>query len=111
MSTSYNYLRPPVTALRLVERKPHDLLTVWESGANAGTLTLSAGTGRRIALMLAEDEDDARCPMRTLGGPNGAIMVVENVRGLDPGLQLISETGLPFTVAEIRAMAREGREP
>jgi len=109
MSTSYNHLRPPITSLRLV-RGVHDRLEIWETGGYAGTLVLTAGAGQRIALMLAEDEDDARCPMRTLGGPNGAVVVVENVRGLDPGLQLVSETGLPFTVAEIRAMAREGRE-
>lgn len=111
MSTSYHYLRGPLTSLRLEEGPAHDRLTVFEAGANAGTLTLSLGTGRLLALALADEQDDFHCPMRThFGGAGVSCVVTENVRGLDPALTLVSDEGEVLTVAEIRAFGAKRQE-
>lgn len=112
MSTSYYYIQEPITSLRLEEGPGHDRLTVWQSGANAGTLVLTKGSARTIISLFAEHAEDDRCPMRThFGGVEVGCVVTENVRGLDPSLILISEYGELFTVAQIRAFAGEGRKP
>jgi len=111
MSTSYYYIREPFTSVRLEEGPGHDRVTLWERGANCGTLVLSLGSGKRLVSMFAAgDDDDSRAPIRThYGGKDVGAVVTENVSGLDPSLVLISEYGEPLTVEQIRARAGHGK--
>lgn len=109
MSTSYYRLAEPFTSLRLEEWPGHDRLTVFESHANCGTLTMSRGHGRLVAMRFASrDGDDSSCPMRThWGGADvGAVVDVnESGRGLADDITLISEYGDVLTVGEVKARA------
>lgn len=110
MSTAYYYLREPFTSIRLERGPSHDRVTLWERGANIGTLTVSAGTGSMVTYLFAEVEYDGKAPMRThWGGTKVGCVVTENVRGLDPSLVLVSEYGDVLTVGDIRARSGHGR--
>jgi len=111
MSMSYYYLRAPFTSVRLEHIGEHDKVTLWENGANAGTLTLSKGVGRKFLYMMTDHVDDSQAPMRIYWGDSDkGCVVTENVRGLDPDLMLISEYGEPLRVSEIRDRAGHVRK-
>ena len=112
MSTSYYYVRQPFTSVRLEEGQVHDRVTIFEKGANCGTLTVTAGIGSSVCWFFADHNvDDWHAPMRThWGGDTVGCVVTENVRGLDPDLVLVSGYGIPIAVAEIRALAGQGRK-
>ena len=109
MSTSYYRLIEPITSLRLEEGLGHDRLTIFENGANAGTLTLTKGLGRRVAGCFSQHEDDSQCPMRTHWGgkDRGAVVTVNDVT-LPDDATVISEYGDILTVAQVKA--RDGRK-
>lgn len=108
MSTSYYYLKEPVSSVRLEEGPEHDRLSVWVAGGHAGTLTVPAGSGRTLCLAFAETgADDLACPLFAYGTRDGRV-VKENVRGLADDLILVDESGRPCTVREIRASGRKG---
>jgi len=107
MSTSYFYLRAPITSLRLVEWPGHDQLMVWTDNDLAGSLSLVKGEGKLLARMLADT--DTEPPLRThYGGASIGCVVTENIKGLDPNLILVSECGEIVTAGEVRAMRRRG---
>ena len=108
MSTSYYRLRDPFSSMRLKEGKVHDRVTLWEGGALAGTLVVRGGTGKRVALIFADQDcDDSKVPMRTHWGGSGVGAVVTvNDRSLADDITLVSEYGDVLTVAKV--MAREG---
>ena len=109
MSTSYYHLRQPITSLRLEEVVGHDRLTLFESGANIGTLTLSKGMGKTVASFFADEVDDHVAPLRThYGGKGVGCVVTVHDPHLHPETMLIDEYGQPFTVAQIRAMNGNG---
>jgi len=102
MSTDYYWLRDPFTSIRLEEGEVHDRVTLWEGGANCGTLTLRAGHGRVVCRMFA-DTDDANAPIHThFGGADVGCVVTESASALDEPYILVSEYGQPLTVGEIR---------
>lgn len=106
MSTSYYRFKDPISSVRLEEGPGHDRLTIWENGANAGTLTLSLGTGRTIVKMLMEDVHDGACPMRThWGGVDRGTVVTINPSGkeLTDDIVLVSEYGEVLKVADVKA--------
>ena len=111
MSTSYYYTQSPFS-VRLEKDPGYDRVTIFEKGTNCGTLTVTAGMGGAVCWLFSEHNvDDDHAPMCThWGGKNVGCVVTENVRGLDPNLQLISEYGEPMTVAEIRALAGHVRK-
>lgn len=101
MTTSYYYLREPISSLRVEDAGPHTRVTVFEEGANVGTLTVR--DPRAFLWMFADGSEPA---MRAhFGGEAVGVVVTELVRGLDPMLQLISEYGDLRTVADIRGDA------
>lgn len=113
MSTSYYRLQQPFTSIRLEESiGPHDKVTVWENGANCGTLVLTRGFGRRVVRLFSETEyDDSRCPLRThFGGSATGTMVTVNDRDLPDSATVIDEYGRPFKVFEVKAMSGAGKE-
>jgi hypothetical protein len=111
MSTSYYYLREPITSVRFEERGEHCHISVWEHGKLAGKLIVAKENAHLFAWMFSEREsDDSRAPIRTRwGGAEYGCVVDENARGLDPKLQLIDEYGDVWTVADIRLRAGDGR--
>ena len=111
MSTSYYYMQPPFS-VRLEKGPVHDRVTIFENGVNCGMLTVTAGKGSSVCWLFSEnDVDDLHAPMRThWGGKDVGCVVTENVRGLDPNLQLISEYREPTTVGAIRALAGHVRK-
>lgn len=109
MSTSYYHLKEPITSIRIEEGVGHDHLTVWEHGANAGTLMLSKGLGKKVALCFAEEVDDAHAPIRThFGGKGRGCVVTVQKEHLHPNTMLIDEYGTLFRVADILAMDGRG---
>lgn len=104
MSTSYYRLKEPFTSLRLQEGPGHDRITLWENGANCGTLTVSKGRGRMVARSFAEYADDSRCPLRThWGGPDHGAVVTVNDPDISDDATVISEYGDVLTVREVKA--------
>jgi len=103
MSTSYYGLSDPITSLRLEEGPGHDRLTVWEGNALAGTLVLSLGEGRHVAMMFA-DQDCERANT-SYGGKDVGCRV-----NCDPALRddlvVISEYGEVTTIGAVRALGR-----
>lgn len=109
MSTSYYHLRPPITSLRLEEGAGHDSLTLFESGANIGTLTITKGLGKTVVSFFADDVEDNLAPLRThYGGKGIGCVVTVHDPHLHPETMLIDEYGQPFTVAQITAMSGRG---
>lgn len=97
MSTSYYALTPPITYLRLVQGH-HDRLTVWDSGGNAGTLTLSSGHGKKLALLFR-----GQLVMLAYAGPGNTRSVDELVIPHVPDDEcLVSENGDVITAGEAR---------
>ncbi len=110
MSTSYYRLIEPFTSLRLDEGARHDKLTVFESGANCGTLTVNHGTGRRLAQCFAAHEDDGQCPLRThWGGKDRGAVVTVNDPSLPDEATVVSEYGDVLTVGRVKARDGQGR--
>lgn len=108
MSTSYYRLSDPFTSIRLEEGVGHDRLTVWEQGANCGTLTFSRGMGKRIARLFAIHEEDNECPLRThWGGKERGAIVTVNDPEIADSCTVISEYGDVLTVAQVKA--RDGQ--
>ncbi len=106
MSTSYQYLKSPITSIRVDRNCSHSRITIFINHANAGTLTVRVEEEPGFLYLLSENADDTKCPLRTsYGGKDVGCVVTENVRGLDPLLVLIDEYGRPVTVGEIQAMA------
>ena len=111
MSTSYYDLVEGITSLHLEEGPAHDRLTVWENGANAGTLTLSRGSGKWVARLFADRTGDIDCPLRThWGGSAVGSVVTENRRGLADDYCVVSEYGDVLTVGQVRARAGARRK-
>lgn len=111
MSTAYYRLREPITSLRLEEGSAHDVLTVWESGAWAGTLTLSKGASRAVARMFfVTDVDDVRAALHTYyrGAKHGCVVTV-NDETLPDSAIVLGEDGEMLTVREVKAFAGQGR--
>lgn len=110
MSTSYYRLVNPITRLRLEEGAAHDRLTVFENGVNAGTLTLSKGVGRRLAMLFAVHKEDNECPLRThFGGVERGCVVTINDHQMSDCATVIDEHGEIHTVAEVKAMDGRGK--
>lgn len=99
MSTNYYFPLPGISSIRLHEGEAHDQVTVFQEGKNAGTLTLSKGTGRTIVSALSVDDDIP--PVRTYGSKSG-IILEEHYQHLDELTCLISEYGEPITLRELR---------
>jgi hypothetical protein len=109
MSTSYYYISEPFTHIRLDEGPAHDRVTLFESHACSGVLTVSRGQGLSLVRRFAAYCEDSQAPMRThFGGRGVGCVVTENVRGLADDLVLISEYGEALTVGEIRARSGHG---
>jgi len=108
MSTSYYRLREPITSLKLKNDGGHDKLTVFENGANCGTLILSKGNGGIVALMFCVDEDDIHCPIRTYyaGHDVGMVMQVNN-KNISNDVTVISEYGDVCTIGEIKERSKK----
>jgi hypothetical protein len=104
MSTSYYGLEGPFTSLRLEEGEKHDRLTIWEQGANCGTLVFSKGIGRRIVLKFAEHGYDDVPPLRThWGGKERGSVVTVNDSEMPDEATVISEYGDILTVGQVKA--------
>jgi hypothetical protein len=109
MSTSYYHFIHPVTSVKINEGPVHDRVTVFESHAQTGTLTVSKGMGKKFASFFAEEVDDNLAPMRThFGGKGRGCVVTIHDEHLHPDTYLIDEYGSVFTVAEIKAMDGRG---
>lgn len=100
MSTSYYKLKKPFTSIRLTEIY-HDHLTLWENGANVGTLLLSRGMGKKVSIIFA-DTDDRLSPVHTLYGGDGVGMVITLHGNVSENEMLISEDGDITTLARLR---------
>ena len=110
MSTSYYRFRTPISSVRIEEGGGHDILTIFESGANSGTLVVSKGKGRTIASFFADEVDDNLAPIRThFGGKGVGCIVTCNNPELDKDECLIDEYGNVFRVSEIQAMSGKGK--
>ena len=110
MSTNYFRLLEPITSIRLEESAGHDRLTVFENGANAGTLTLSKGAGRRVALHLVLQEEDPNCPVRTYyGGAEIGLVVDVNDKEMPDCATVVSEYGDVYTMGEVKRMEGKGK--
>ena len=109
MSTSYYHLRPPISSLRLEEGVGHDRITLFEKGANCGTLTVSKGMGRTIASFFADEVDDNLAPIRThYGGKGRGCVVTVHDENLHPQAVLIDEYGMPHKVRDILLLDGNG---
>lgn len=58
-----------VTSVRVQTTPTHDLVTVWNRGGNAGTLTVQRHDGERVAARLLGD--DAPVPLVVIEAPRG----------------------------------------
>jgi len=104
MSTSYFRLIEPFTRLRLEENPVHDEVSVWESGALAGILTVTHGLGREVVLLFTKYEEDNECPLRSYwGGVGVGAVVYENGEPLPDEAVVVSEYGDILTAKEVRA--------
>jgi len=103
VSTSYYHLAEPVTGLRFADNVvgPDALLLVEIDGKLAGQLVVRPGLVPAVLRLFTDRCDDGECPVRSVSGG-----LREQVRGLDPALQLVSENGDLLTVAELRAGKR-----
>ena len=116
MSTNnyyYYYLAYPITRLRITHTIPGIVsIHVTVATEETGKLVVSPEHVSALMRLFSQIEpDDSRCPIYTYcGDVSRGCVVVENVRGLDPNLQLISEYGELLTVAEIRALDGAGKE-
>ena len=113
MSTSYYHLREPVTALFLrPEEAGFTYLDIEVNGHGVGSLLLHDEDVPVMLVLLSDaGREYAEAPVRTSWGGEGVgCQVSERHRGLDPNLQLVSEYGELFTLAQVRAMAGEGKE-
>lgn len=109
MSTSYYHFRPPITSVRVEEGPSHDRITVFESKANAGTLTVSRGLGKVIASFFAYEVDDNKAPMRThFGGKGRGCVVTVQDPHLHDDTFLIDEFGQVYTVRAIKQFDGNG---
>ena len=111
MSTSYYRLIEPFTSVRLECGQRHDRLTVFEMGANCGTLTLNAGTGKIVASLFALHQEDNMCPLRThWGGASRGSIVTVNDDSMPDDATVLSEYGDVLTVAQVKARDGAGRD-
>lgn len=56
MGTTYRELREPWSSVRVVETGQHTQITLWENGANAGTLTVRAEVAGEVIHSLTGEE-------------------------------------------------------
>lgn len=97
MATGYYSLTPPITSLRL-EQGHHDRLTVWDSGGNAGTLTLCSGHGKLVASLFR-----GQLALMAYAGPNNTRRIDELLIPRVPDDEcLVSEHGDVITAGEAR---------
>lgn len=109
MGTNYYRLKDPWTSLRLEMGPAHDRITLWETGANAGTLTVSKGLGKAVALQFTTEEEDGSAALHThWGGTERGSVVTEN-RDLLSGATVISEDGEVMKVEDVRRRDRARR--
>lgn len=111
MSTSYYRLKYPLTSIRLEQGPVHDKLTVFESGANAGTLTVGRGLGKALANMFADVVDDDKAPLRThFGGADRGCVVTVQDGELPDRYTVVNDYGDVYTVGEVKAMDGNGKQ-
>lgn len=105
MSTTYYRLKPPFTHVTL-EEGAHDKVSLWENGANVGTLTFSEGQGADFLCLLR-----AQPVMHTFyGGDTRGCVVEEKEIGLDADMTILDGSGTPTTVRDVRGLAGKGRK-
>lgn len=108
MSVSYYRLRSPFTSARLEEGPGHDRLSLWESHALSGVLTLTKGKGREALLAFTETETAFPPAHSWYGGKGIGTQISFRDSELADLDCMVSETGEIFTVAELKARTREG---
>jgi len=106
MSTEYYDLAEPFSSIRLDESGPHVRVTLWEAGANVGTLTLTRD-GATAFLRLLADRQTVRASTSYGGADRGCVVTADP--GLRDELQVISEYGELKTLAEVHALAGKGK--
>src|SRR5690606_26482527 len=103
-------LREPISSVRFETLGNHCHITVWTHGGNSGTLIVAKEDAVSFARMFSDRCDDPYAPIGShFGGADVGMIITENVRGLDPHLQLIDEYGDVWTVEEVRAKAGKGK--
>lgn len=108
MSTSYHRLKEPITRLRLKTRDGRTRVSVWLDGTYAHALIVKGEFATTVVRMFADEQGDNECPVRTHWAGQ-RVVVTENVPDLDPEMQLISDYGEIWTVAEIREWAEKSK--
>jgi len=81
-------------------------LSIWESGALAGTLTLSKGMGRRVALLFVQSLEDNVVPVRTHWGGSdvGTVVTVrDSALKLPDETVVVSDYGEVLTIGQVKA--------
>lgn len=109
MSTSYYRLKEPITSLRLTSGPAWDHLTVFENGAQAGTLVLSKDVGPRVALMFA-DKQEFTCPAHThWGGADRGCVVTINDKEMSDDAVVVSQYGEIMTIGKVKSYDGMGK--
>ena len=95
MSTEYYRLKHPLTSIRVVENDGHVRITLWEEGANIGTLVVSKRNAPKILLMVAEEE-----PALVVVNNKGKVTVAKN-QHVSPDEWVVSEYGKPIQAEQL----------
>ena len=109
MSTSYYHFHYPITSVKVEELQGHDLVTVFESGANSGCLVVTKGLGKKFLSFFVNEVEDNEAPIRThFGGKGRGYVVTIQELGLSPDAYLADEYGKVWKVNESTAMDGQG---
>lgn len=99
MSTGFHRMNPPVTSVRLDEGPGHDRVSVWTDHGLSGTLTVTAGQGRRLCLVLTRADQ----AVTRVGVGDGMVGLIVADDPPEPDECLVSDYGDVTTLSELRA--------